>query len=1425
MNTTTVVSPKATPQIDRRFVTEADWIPSFWNFLVGLNRDDLIAELIQNDLDQAATRTIISFQKDQLVCEGNGNPVDAEGWKRLRIIQGAGDSVPAKRGKIGVKNHGLKTAFTIGDELQLMSAGQGIVQTLYAKGPNNPPYPGASDNPIVDSQAPHEGCRIVIRYRSATVEPIQGEAVVLPLVTEEQIDHMFQQACYSIPEQFAGIVSPGTVPRYEIILRHWRLDEARFTFSCTRTRKIVKRMELFRRHCKVKGTTSFLPTDLKEQAVRRLLPLKGRLRKRVADYYRRRRYFFAEVSWPIDRRGKPIVGTGRFRYPIGYPRDSQEAFTGHSSYFNGPFASNTERHAPAINEETNKILRTACEELLVDALACHAIPRWGPDGLNPLVPRSGTVDQSEAIRSLLAKLAKQGAIPALDWRTTAGLAFRGRKHQPVTTIRHIAARRRLKQERRYRFVMPVATWMEDSIHPVLSLLCPRSERQIDPRTHADIIRLLADDGMPGFTEDFITFDENDVFARVTDEGNKWFGAIVDTEQEFSEPFLTRAYLDLISESSDKEIWSGEQQKKLFEALMLPDVYGQPTPLTNLHSSTSLPVNIPGLNLPHILHPELVSHPLFRRRVWQLPKYNMAKFLKSDSLRVADEDVRKRFWQWLRQNVPLVPVRDRSNLAELVIWPDENGSLARVSDLCDPRSRRVGAVLAGFIRRPNEQVRRSKLVSVGRRARTSIQSVPSGEEIAGWLDAHLSRFEFGSIPGDGTIQALHRFENDLSILAKDKKILPMLKKIGVALPALSQDASLQPRTVLVMPSHKNNRLELPKRFLLHDLRNAASLNKISPTLSMPTASMLIDALDEDPGNISCLHTRLKQLLSITTPDADERQQLVTLPIIPFEGHLWKPDDLAFIGNRGDYWGSWKKRLPGTGLSQDDQQRFRESGVTSWEPNRTTSRAFFEWLGLERKDLGRHIPCVMRHILHTEGPMAWAESFTDIPFIPADSRDGLRLVSLRIVRKRLVYLPDAGNIEDKVIAKDPNVFLVINQVKEVTRPITERLRQLGVRSLREALKEPERVSGVGNVVQASEDMYGGLRVLKSKAFRRTFQKRLVYLGIEPDLVRHDWYDRLSRVKNLQIVDKIEALYRFRRNVYRVGIDAGFDPQSGVFLVKHDGGVDYRKLYESMAKCLVFKSAAKPIYHFSLEYAVALNINDPSFGRSAQSSDSNDPDEFIDSPGWGKHGDDQESDMDGETIEAKFGHSPFKPDESRNLPEPGPIPDKPTRLPRHRWGRADGGKLDRKGNDSGNTPVLEKEHVELLKLQHYASHCQICLCKWTPQELAPQRSYIFPEEVRRRIVEAHHVDLKSAEGARHAGNLILLCRLHHDNFGRRFTRVAITEALQANVEEKTIWFGPDTEVQGQKIEYVIPDTGEVIELFFTKQHADFWLTQGRA
>src|SRR5262249_28300375 len=159
---------------------------------------------------------------------------------RLRKIQGAGHTVPAKRGKIGVKNHGLKTAFTISDEIQLLSASQAITQTLYRNGRRRPPFPGASPAPKPHSQAPFVGCRIIVNYRRTNLEPHEGEAIVLRAIGDKEIESLFRFACANTPAQFAGIVSPEVARRYEIIMRHWRLGEAQFVFSCTRPRKAAK---------------------------------------------------------------------------------------------------------------------------------------------------------------------------------------------------------------------------------------------------------------------------------------------------------------------------------------------------------------------------------------------------------------------------------------------------------------------------------------------------------------------------------------------------------------------------------------------------------------------------------------------------------------------------------------------------------------------------------------------------------------------------------------------------------------------------------------------------------------------------------------------------------------------------------------------------------------------------------------------------------------------------------------------------------------------------------------------------------------------------------------------------------------------------------------------------------------------------------
>ena len=1070
---------------EMQFVTEADWVPTFWNYLLNLDHHDLIAELVQNDLDQDATRTVISFEEDRLVCEGNGKPVDPDGWQRLRKIQGAGHSVPAKHGKIGVKNHGLKTAFAVGDELQLVSAGRSIVQTLHARGRNEPPYPGASPEPIPDPEAPAQGCRITIWYRRSAVEPPHGEAVVLGAVNVQEIDDLFLKGCSSAPEQFAGVVSPEMVPRYEIVLRHWRLGEARFEFSCTRPRKIGKRMELFRRRCTVGGTAPSLPEGLREQAVRRLVPLKGRVKKRIPDFFRRGRYCYIEVSWPIDGHGKPRIGIGRFRYPIGYPQDSQEARTGHGVHFNAPFASDNKRHGPARKEATYPELRLACENLLIDVIAVQSVPRYGPHGLNPLVPSSDNEFHREAVRPLLKALAKRRGLPLLRWRAAAELMLKGKKRSTREQLSRIARRKDRGENRRYQFVIPVATWDADRIQPMLSLVCPRSEMQIDPRINRAILNILVAECTSDSSVDFITFDENDALSRITDEGNQYFDGVSDLERELAHPLIAVSYLDLIKLTIDKGKCDEDIENRLIDSLLVPDASGTSTALRDLYSSAPLPSDIPGLRVPPLLHPTLVAHPLFRRRKWRRQKYTMARFLDSNTLQVARDDIRLLFWKWLRGNEHLISRRDRSKLADIAIWPESKGRPCKLKELCEPRSRTVARVLADVIRRPHEQVRRSKLVSVGRNARNAFRRVVTEDEIGHWVDTWMAEFEIGGNPGTATAERLSRFEDDLAVLVKDKAIARLLKAANVMIPTLAQDGSLQLRTTLVIPKRSNALLQLPGRFMLKEKRNVAALGVLWPALTAPTGTMLLAAFSEDSGNFSSLQARLQDFVSVTAQDDDERLRLAEMPIIPVRDELHAPSALAFTGTR-DYWGSWKTRIPGSGLSQDDQRRYREVGVISAVPNVITSRHFFRWLSAQDETVvEQHIPCVLRHILHREGPISWAESFTDTSFIPVRGRDGVELVSLRTAKRRPVFLSDAGEeIGDAIVRSDGRVRLVIDHVREVREPISGTLRDLGVRSLREELKEPRKVIGVGGVNSADKGVHAQLDTLRRLAFDEHF-----------------------------------------------------------------------------------------------------------------------------------------------------------------------------------------------------------------------------------------------------------------------------------------------------------------------------------------------------
>ena len=1054
------------------FVTEVDEIPIVWNFLLGLDRNDLIAELVQNDLDQDATRTTIRFEKDLLICEGDGRRVDSDGWARLRKLQGAGNSVPAKRGKIGVKNHGLKTAFAIGDELHLSSDGQKIIQTLYADGRDKPPHPGASGKPVSDSEAPEIGCRVVITRRKEEITSSAGEAITFPAISQKEMDELFENACRRIPEQFMGIVSPYAIKIYELALSHWLLGKANFKFTCSRPHKNIrgnKRFEIFRRRCTVSGDKDSLPSNLMEEASIRMFPLKGQLKKRIPFFYQQpRNRHFVEVSWLINGNGKPKKGVGKFRYPIGYPEGSMHALTGHGTSFSAPIASDTERHGPARNDLTNEYLYKLCEDLLVDTIEFYLVRRWRTNGLNPLVPNPNVSDGDEIVRPLLAKIACDGAMPTLVWKAATLQVMKAKKRKKLSNMSGVLNRVSKDDtfvRSKYRFVIPVTTGEEsEEINAPLAAVCPRSEIQLDSNIDSELIELLTNSDTEGFVDEFITFDEDDAFARIKGEGNDWFPACANYEAEFTEPPFVRFYLDVIHSwlnCKDKDSDIG-LENELQEALLLPNTNVKPVRFNELHASAPLPNEIPGLTLPHVLHPEVANHPIFDRRKWRRPKFKFKNFLESGEIQKSDDQTKKQFWDWYSQNERKISRLDRAKLAEIEIWPDTTGSSFKISDFCVPRDRRSAKILENSIKQPHSSVHKLKLVTIGKKGKTSIRRIPTQDEINSWIHARIAQFQIGEVPSSQEKDLLNRFEAELSVLLKNQGIVRLLKNTEIILPALAQDGSIQLRNQLVIPSKENDRLELRSRFLLAKKSKSSPLNKLSPALSKPTVEILLSTFKEDLQNDGALHARLSWFTSLTL-DAEVRcQELAELPIIPVQGEYRSPCELAFKGiGKPDYYGKWKIRISGKGLSQDDQNRYRNVGVTSATLNSSTSIKFFRWLSRQSsKVLEKHLNCVLYQFLDKSGPESWIQNYPHDSVIPTLKREGLQLISLHYARTNNVYIPDVKKeLSDLVVENDSSVSLTVTETKEIKHPISGILKNLGVKSLQESFGEPKRVSSNG------------------------------------------------------------------------------------------------------------------------------------------------------------------------------------------------------------------------------------------------------------------------------------------------------------------------------------------------------------------------------
>lgn len=1402
-------------------VTQADIAGSFWQLVGELDARDLITEFVQNDFDERATHTQISFEADRIVAEGNGSPVNEKGWERLSFVQGAGFEVEAKRGGIGIKNHGLDTGFQLGDTIRVLSGGYWTERALYDGKRGSKPHPNAFERPTslappLGSSMPETGCRIEIELRQEALEVRRGEPIRLKPWSDKELRQLFVEACSSAHRMFIGLVHPSFRRRYTLELKHYSLGSAKFEFSVRLRKKGVGEQAFVRytRRCVISSNVEGVASrSIRAEAACRARTFKNLRPTQVPSYFRDGRKTRVEVEWSCFNDGNPdSVSTG-LGYPIAYPTGNAAAESGVGCVFRGPFRSDTRRHSPVGDDERNLEIREACLDLLADVIANELVPRWGTSGFALLLsPRRHDEIHEDAARSTLARIARIRALPTVTKEEALLLLSKKKAKSSKTTEKP----KLLRDTKSRRCVIPYPKNPKDgcerSARIALARLCPEAEPQLDPRIDDRILAMLIQywGETLGANDPWITFDEYDAFALAQGWGNQYFDWSEGARRKaYSNPKTANALLDLIEavgcESDDKN------------DILLPDTNSRAVYFKELRSSSTVPSDVPGLDLPFILHPEVAKHSLLKRDPWRISGYDFSDFISDELLIFASARTRKRFWHWLvktrRQRPRAFTASELDSLAELPIWPGTDGLLHRLGDLCIPPDR-IAGILGSNIVRPSKSVIDSGLTSRYRSNPRYLRKLPNREEIAEWWES------VSTLGQHGNWQSV---EAGLQVLLQEPALLASLSEAVGELLAINEEGDLAPREELVRQSSVVRNMQVMANFLLAPESDNPNLDKLSCPLDTPTLDMLVETLDLDTTNEDALPHRLVALMQTewSSELISATNRLSQLPIIPHDEMWLAPSRVAFKSNRGNHWGTWKISIPSRGLSQQVQRAYIHVGVTNAFPTLSSSVAYFRWLNEQDEKTKRdHVLPSLLHLVHDNGPRAWASDHPRLGIISAHFGREIRLASLNEIKRSRILIPDDSALSDE-IRKLTTIGLAIHEAKEIREPLTQFLADIGVRSLRELAKTPIAVEALGHTTNdLPEQIANCMRHVQSERFCNDLPKLFARIGSGlPDLMRGNWRHRLSEVREVRLADSISATYSIGSKTISVDRDGGFDPKSSVLWLRSDVIDPIGRMLQLVAADRVFQPEAEPLHHQALRtayYAEPLSV------RSYRAKG---PDEESAQPTMDQIGDEPDLVEAQNTPSVLGGHAPVRLDPARNLPSVNPPPTPRTEKQTSRSDRvgADRGRGEINKPQSRPYNANERADIEWIR-ETYAFHCQRCLAEASVGQLAPQGSYVEHAEQRGKLIETHHADLYAASGPRHLGNMVVLCHLHHQELGGLLSRDMITHAL-AGEGRRSESFGSTAAIETAVFEVEVPGVEDAVKLLFTEDHRAEWLRLAEA
>jgi len=1380
----------------RSFVLQSDAVPETWQFLNGLRRDDLIAELLQNELDAGSTCTRIRFDSDKLICDGNGDPIDSDGWTRLKFFRGAGDRAPQKRAKTGVKNHGLKACFTIGDDICIYSAGKFTQQTLRDPSRAPSPYPGAMQAPENDPTAPQKGCRLEVPYRTSDLHTDKGEPLTFPAVSSDDVDKLFEAACSELPKRFLGVVRPDLRPRYEVEISHWKHGTKRFLFTASAGSRLSD--GLHTKTCQVIGHDEVIESTIREQAHLVPLPIEMAKSHDIPEFYAARRgYFFAEVSWRVDQRGKPVNEPGQLRYPIAYVGSSPESSSGVCASYSAPFVSDTERHGIS-QQDLNKEIIRHCDEALVRLFRDVLLRRHGPAVLSMVCNDNIEPERRKAFLELLLR---HRCIPIV------GKPRRGAKTRLLCDSR--------SSKENWSFVVPCFTFNRAKVSEHLAHTCPAMHLQLHPQTPSEVIRDFAnsrlDDEALSDNEHspYTLFDETDVVSLLQGDAD---GVEFPWNEEWASQFASVrqaiTLLDVLNEiEKTEEPLDDSDREKIKKVWTLPNDGGSRTPLGNLFCTRKLTDFPPDVDHPALIHRDLRDHPLFRRKNWKLPSFDLAEMCRRANLDSQPEPVRKRFWQWTKSSWSEISSTDRRDFAVLPIWPTVDGCHVVLGELCYPTRREVREILASVLRIPVPEVLCLSGVKRGGRGALGIRSTISPDDVAAWFAQRTQNFAPGKKLSNSELVEFSKFEGETADLAKDRDLASLLRKFESKALGLNHCGVLQPSTELHRETDTIRTLELRPEDLI--LRPRKKLDEIFGTRAEPSMSALRRALEHPPANVSVWRFRLAKFVSAAKHE-NKPTLIDDVPCVLEDEKWWKPKELALSGKSGNFWGDWKKPIALKGKSADEQEILRMIGVATAEPTPELSRGFFEWLRLLKPaQVEQHLKQVVRHFEHRNGVLSWWNDAPQIPCLPVQKGKELRLVSLADAGRRnsRVFIDDFPELSKEIRNVGSNISFVFDRPTELEVSIVDRIRGINLNRLSRIAGAPHNVHGFGGG-NTDPELEQLLRHLKSPKLKREMPSRLALFDIETKCLRPDWFKRILRIDRISVCSKVVSTYRVRQRKYDVSVPSQFDETSGtLFVVKRENRE--RSAFFDAVSAFIFAPDASRKDKAVFENLVLAELPSREV-KNPESVDLPDEDDSVEG----------ESSVDAteEIGESQITHGTETLGIEHNIPQPIPLSEDESSISPSK-GR------DRSKARPRPSSALEDKHKQQLK-KTYAWHCQICLATNTPQQLAPEGSYVSLAENRRCFIDAHHLDQVHAGGARHGGNLLVICKAHHAEYGDAIPRAGISAALQTSAKECEVDFvsadsGETIKLPGVIVDVTIPTNGTTMPLFFANLHRDFWLS----